>query len=201
MRLDRLTRPRSLLTPIQRPQPIPNPTQHQELWSPLARGEEQGYTTATHHHQQPSLMAARASLINATPWWGGGAFPIKGQREKEGERGKDPGRWQAMAWAVLMRRASLHACARHHEAAAGVRVRKWVGGLVVLGSNRNPELTDASGLFALRSAHLYVCMYVMENMCTGPPPGVLALPLRRILCGAARLPAGTIDRTHTSTGV
>lgn len=39
--------------------------------------------------------------------------------EEVGEEKGGRGQWQAMAWAVLMRRASLHACARHEAAAVG----------------------------------------------------------------------------------
>lgn len=87
----------------------------QELWSPPPPGQ--------HHQQhQHSLMDARARLINTTLWWGGGSFPMEEEKEKEGETGERGEQWQAMAWAVLMRRASLHACARHEAAVAG-RVR------------------------------------------------------------------------------
>lgn len=82
----------------------------QEVWTPPP--------PPTPDHDAPApypAMEARVRLINTTSWWGGGAFP--------GDRGDDPRRWQAMAWAVLMRRASLHACARH-EAAVQIM---WLG--------------------------------------------------------------------------
>ena len=50
------------------------------------------------------------------------------EEEVGGEKG-GRGQWQAMAWAVLIRRASLHACARHEAAAVGrmstTRVCHW----------------------------------------------------------------------------
>lgn len=66
----------------------------------------------------PSTLGTGTHLINTTPWWGGGAWPGEEDRER------DPKRLQAMAWAVLMRRASLHACAWHQEET--MRVRAFV---------------------------------------------------------------------------